>query len=69
MSMSRCSCCEVSVRISTEDGSQKYTHKALCYEPLTLSLDCVPLVQIVEEAKAAFKGCADEITITLKSNW
>ena len=60
---------EVSVRICSEDGSQKYTHKAPCYEKLELSHECASLAHIVEEAKAAFKGDADEIIVTIKYSW
>jgi hypothetical protein len=61
--------CEISIRIASEDGSQKYTHKIPCYEQIQLSHEDPSLCQYVEEAKAAFKGDADEISLTIKYTW
>lgn len=60
---------EISIRIESEDGSQKYTHKTPCYEKICVSHEDPTLCQLVEEAKNSFKGDADEISLTIKYQW
>lgn len=60
---------EISIKITSEDGSQKYTHKVSCYEPISIAHEDPTLCQLVEEAKALFKGDADEISLTIKYQW